>query len=206
MVFLSKFERAADELRRTSDGPGRNLLPVRLQAEAERADGGRSPADILWDQQQRQNASLDIETMPGPEAWGDYELPLPGTPQARQDLTVKGDPLTPQHSACEGAEDAAEEAGPGEAERRRQRVQHQAEPYPAAAPEVAHADLGKLSDRAAKAYRDAPSIPWRPGEPHPGVPDPGLLARDAEPMTPSRHPLITDGHAATSPGHDRRAR
>jgi hypothetical protein len=56
---------------------------------------------------------------------------------------------TPLHSACEAAEDTD---GEPEAERRRARIQHLAEPYPPEVPEVAAADLDK-------AYREASDVP-----------------------------------------------
>lgn len=85
-----------------------NLLPARLQAEA---DSEKTPAQIMRDIQEQQNACVITQAMPGPQAWGDYELPLPGTSQARQDRAVKGDAVTPQHSAAEGAMEADDGEG-----------------------------------------------------------------------------------------------
>jgi hypothetical protein len=53
--------------------------------------------------------------------------------------------LTPGHAAAESTVEAADEDEL--ARRRREHVQHEAEPYPDDAPEVAHADLGKRLQR-----------------------------------------------------------
>jgi len=90
---------------------------------------------------------------------------------------LKAQAVTPQHSACEAAEDA------DAAERRRRRVQHEADPYPVEAPEVVEADLDKV-------YRQASDAPT-------GYP----------PMVPVVSPEdfrkgpITADHAAYGPGY-----
>ena len=87
--------------------------------------------------------------------------------------------LTPRHSAAEAAVNAEDDK---EAERRRERVQHLAEPYPVEVPEVDCADLGKR-------YREAFDTPD-------GYP-PMHLVRAEEFR---RAPIAAD-HAANSPGY-----
>lgn len=181
-----------------------NLLPARLQAEAEQAGGGRSPAEILRDIQERQNAGVITQAMPGPEAWGDYETPAPGTSQAQQDQAVKGDAVTPQHAAAQAAQ-AADEAGPDEAERRRQRVQHLADPYPADLPEVDEVDLAEVGKRYNQAYDTPAGYPamrpvraeqFRQGRVTPGQPMP--VPRETLAPGMVTRPALSDGHARTS--------
>jgi hypothetical protein len=97
-----------------------------------------------------------------------------------------GAPVTPAHSAAEGAVAAD---GDESAHRRRDRVQHEADPYLHEAPEVAEVDLaelGKLSRRFGD-VADAPD----------GYPPMRLM--DAEQFR-GRGPAGT-GHAAGSPGY-----
>jgi hypothetical protein len=180
-----------------------NLLPARLQTEAGQAGGGMSPAEILRDIQERQNAGVITQAMPGPQAWGDYELPLPGTSQAQHDRAVKGDPVTPQHSAAEAGQ-AADEARGGEdaKRRRRERIQHEADPvdpYLHEAPEVAYADLPKAYDQAVNVPEGYP--PMRPVHAEqfrqervtPGQPMP--VPREALAAGLITRPALADGHA-----------
>jgi hypothetical protein len=96
---------------------------------------------------------------------------------------LKTGAATPQHSAAEGAvcADDPDEADP--AERRRLRVQHEADPHgePAEAPEIAQAELGKVHGGM-----------YEPPESYP-VPRP-LDVTDFQ-----RPPLAAD-HQAMSPG------
>jgi hypothetical protein len=92
--------------------------------------------------------------------------------------------VTPQHTAA-SAEVEAEDGE--EAEQRRLRVQHLADPFsvPAEMPEVAHVDVGKL-------YRDALNVPANPDFPAPGPVNPEVFRRG---------PVAGD-HAACSPGYE----
>jgi hypothetical protein len=64
---------------------------------------------------------------------------------AERARVLKAEALTPLHAASEAMHDAG---GDDEAERRRRRVQHEADPYPVEAPEVAVADLDKAFRQA----------------------------------------------------------
>ncbi len=91
-----------------------------------------------------------------------------------------GEAITPQHAACEGAVDGNDDERAREQARR---VQHEADPLPPAAPEVAEADLDKT-------FRDA-------------SPGPGAYPAPSA-MSPGRGPVhldLTPGHAAPSPGY-----
>jgi hypothetical protein len=89
--------------------------------------------------------------------------------------------LTPQHSAAEAAQ-GADEAG--DARRRRERIQHEADPYlhEDDLPEVAHVDLPKAFDQAVNIPEGYP--PLRPVH--------------AEQF---RRRPVAAGHAADSPGY-----
>jgi hypothetical protein len=103
-------------------------------------------------------------------------------------LALKAGAPTPGHSAAEGAVGA--DPGEDDAERRRRRVQHEADPYPdpAEVPEVAHADLGKRYDQTAdEACGYPPFVP----------------VVNAEEF---RKGPVTAGHAAYSPGYEVPAR
>jgi hypothetical protein len=102
-------------------------------------------------------------------------------------LALKAGAPTPGHSAAEGAVGA--DSVTDDAERRRRRVQHEADPYadPAEVPEVAHADLAKRFDQA----YDTPD----------GYP----RLRPVHPEQFRRGP-ITGGEAAYSPGYEAPAR
>jgi hypothetical protein len=100
---------------------------------------------------------------------------------ARQALKAAGT-LTPAHAAAEGAVEAAGEDE--EARRRREHVQHEADPYPPEAPEVDCADLGT---RYGQAYD-----PTAAGYPAPA------------PVSPEqfRRAPLTTGEAAYSAGYE----
>jgi hypothetical protein len=188
------------------------LVPAAWEAEtqAERAgdpDAGKSPAEILRDLQERQVASVITATLPGPEAWGAYERPLPGGVQAHSVQAVKGGdvPLTPGHSAAEGAMDAMNGQDHGEvseAEQLRRRVQHEVDPVDV--PEVDVAELGKRYDQAFgvpsgyPAFRPVHAEQFRTGPATPGRPVPVPTATlNAAALT--RPPLgLADGHARPS--------
>lgn len=102
---------------------------------------------------------------------------------------LKAEALTPQHSAAEAGLDAEDTEGPGEAERRRERVQHLAEPYPPDLPEVDELDCAEMGKR----YRQAADTPV--GYPSMGSVDPERFRRG---------PLA--GHAALSPGYEQPGR
>jgi hypothetical protein len=95
---------------------------------------------------------------------------------------LKAEAVTPLHAAA-GVD--AQDDDEAEAERRRERVQHEAVPYaePAELPEVEHADLGK---RYNQAY-----------EPPYGYPIPAAV----HPEQFRRGPIVT-GEAAYSAGHE----
>jgi hypothetical protein len=99
---------------------------------------------------------------------------------AAQGLAVKaGVPVTPAHSTAEGAVEAEDDDA---AERRRERVQHEADPYLHEAPEVDCVDLaglGKFRGGAADTPEGYPS----------------MRQVDAEAF---RRPPATEGHAAYS--------
>lgn len=92
---------------------------------------------------------------------------------------LKAEALTPQHSAAEAAQEA-DEAG-----RRRDRIQHEADPYlhEDDLPEVAHVDLPKAFNQAVDVPEGYP--PMRP-----------VNAEDFR-----RRPATT-GHAAYSAGYE----
>ena len=95
---------------------------------------------------------------------------------------LKTGTVTPLHSAAEAGLDAE---GTDDAEVRRDRVQHEADPYLHEAPRVAEVDLAELD----KAYRQAFDTPS-------GYPP--MRPVDAEQF---RRPLVTAGHEANSPGY-----
>ena len=90
--------------------------------------------------------------------------------------------LTPGHAAAEGALDADDENE--RARRRRERVQHEVDPYMHEAPEVASFDVGKM-------YRDGLDMPANPGYP---------AMRPVSPEAFRRGPVIA-GEAAYSAGY-----
>ena len=145
---------------------------------------GADPVEVLRGLQVRQVQGVITQPLPGPEAWADLELPLPG-PGPGHTRMLKGEPVTPQHAACEAAVGAEDRDEPDEAERRRLRVQHEADPYsePAEAPEVAHADLSKVHGGV---YEPPASFP---------VPGPVCAAE-------FRRPLLAADHDARSPGYE----
>jgi hypothetical protein len=95
---------------------------------------------------------------------------------------LKAEALTPQHSAAEAAVGAGDDE---DAKRRRDRVRHEADPYPADVPEVAEVDLADLGKRFTQAA-DVPEgyPPMRP-----------VHAEDFR-----RAPIAAD-HQANSPGY-----
>lgn len=114
-----------------------------------------------------------------------YEMNQRIEQQARE-RALKAQAATPLHTAAEagmegqdGDEDQAEEV--------RERVRHLADPYPPDAPEVAHADLGKL-------FRDAVNVPT-------GYPLPGHVSPEA-----FRRGPVTAGEAAYGVSYDPSAR
>jgi hypothetical protein len=140
-------------------------------------DAGLSPSEILRGLQERQVAGVVTARMPGPHGWAALELGLPGGPEGDPGRALKGG-LTPQHSAAEAALDVPDD-DEDQAEEARRRVQHEADPYPADAPEV-HDGLGK-------AYRDA--VPGPGNFPVPSPVD----------MTGFQRPPLTAGQPAASP-------
>ena len=106
---------------------------------------------------------------------------------AARALTLKMEvpaPPTPGHSAAEGAVDA--DNGEDAKRRRRERVQHEVDPYLHEAPEVDCVDLAELGKR----YRQAMDVPT-------GYPP--LRQVSAEDF---RRAPATAGHAAYSPGYE----
>jgi hypothetical protein len=105
--------------------------------------------------------------------------------QARA-LALKAEAVTPAHSAAEGAMDADEaEDGEDAKRRRRERVQHEADPYLHEAPEVDCVDVAE----AGKLRIEAVDVP---------VGYPPMRLVDAEQF---RRGPATAGHAADSPGY-----
>ena len=197
---------------------------------AEREDPGpaaaRTPSEILRELQRRQVAGVVTARLPGPGGWPGLELSMPGGAAANgPGLAVKADVPTPQHAAAEAANQYAGDAEENaEAQRRRSRIQHEAEPFAGGndgrhMDEAALADLGKRF-RGAADVADTPSgyPPMRPVsaeqfrdgpitadhasygaayEASPRVVPVPTAVITAAAIT---RPLLTDGHAATSPG------
>lgn len=108
----------------------------------------------------------------------------------RRDQLLKAqetaEPPTPGHSAAEAANEYARDtAEAAEAQRRRQRIQHEVDPYLHEAPEVDHLDPAGLGKR----YNQAVDFP----EGYP--PTQHVTAEDF------RRPPSAEGHAAFSPGY-----
>ena len=105
--------------------------------------------------------------------------------QIDRKFALKAEALTPLHSASEAVVDAEGTDGPDEAELRRERIQHLADPYPADLPEVDEVDVAELGKR----FNQAVDVPE-------GYP--AMRPVHAEQF---RRAPIAAGHEANSPGY-----
>jgi len=144
---------------------------------------GADPMKILRQLQVRQVQDIITAPLPGPEGWTDLELPLPACPGDGHTHLLKTGAPTPGHAAAEGAVCADDPDETDLAERRRLGIQHEADPYPAEAPEVARADLGKVHGGL---YTFPPDYP---------VPD-------QVDVTDFQRPPLAAGHQVLSPGYE----
>jgi hypothetical protein len=204
--------------REVSRGPGARV-PSGAAPDGE--GEGMEPAERLRAIQERQIRGVITSALPGPQAWASLERPLPGgvlghtapeiVPQTGPARKAAEEGLTPQHSACQAAADA--EAA-SDAERRRRRVRHEVDPYPAEDDAADGQDLNKRYRAAQAARAGYPSFsPVSPEEFRNGPLRRDHAGRGADYDAPRAvpvpsgtlspamltRPLLTDGHSWPSP-------